>query len=133
MSAAGQNRKCADLAVSQKRRLCDVWGMALLSRIPRFPILGILEIGGIDAKSRSQELSEKAAEERRRRRDWLLPFMQNSQPKTAWQKRTCVARHCTRSTSRKRMTIEMARWCDEGATLPSMPGRAGQNTGAEGL
>jgi hypothetical protein len=28
--------------------LCDVWGMALLSRIPRFPILGILEIGGID-------------------------------------------------------------------------------------
>ena len=34
-------------------------------------------------KSRSQELSEKAAEERRRRRDWLLPFMQNSQPKTA--------------------------------------------------
>ncbi|MEA2884917.1 MAG: hypothetical protein QOH32_4173, partial [Bradyrhizobium sp.] len=30
-------------------------------------------------KSRSQELSEKAAEERRRRRDWLLPFMQNSQ------------------------------------------------------
>src|SRR3954468_10663822 len=83
MSAVGQNRKCADLAVSQKRRLCDVWGMALLSRIPRFPILGILEIGGIDAKSRSQELSEKAAEERRRRRDWLLPFMQNSQPKTA--------------------------------------------------
>ena len=32
-------------------------------------------------KSRSQELSEKAAEERRRRREWLLPFMQNSQPK----------------------------------------------------
>ena len=27
-------------------------------------------------KSRSQELSEKAAEERRHRRDWLLPFMQ---------------------------------------------------------
>ena len=32
-------------------------------------------------KSRSQELSEKAAEERRRRRDWLLSFMQNSRPK----------------------------------------------------
>jgi len=32
----------------QTFRLCDVWGMALLSRIPRFPILGILEIGGID-------------------------------------------------------------------------------------
>ena len=32
-------------------------------------------------KSRSQVLSEKAAEERRRCRDWLLPFMQNNQPK----------------------------------------------------
>jgi hypothetical protein len=32
-------------------------------------------------KSRSQELSEKAAAERRRCRDWLLPFMQNGQPK----------------------------------------------------
>ena len=32
-------------------------------------------------KSRSQQLSEKAAEERRRCRDWLLPFMQNNQPK----------------------------------------------------
>jgi len=32
-------------------------------------------------KSRSQELSEKAAAERRRCRDWLLPFMQNAQPK----------------------------------------------------
>jgi hypothetical protein len=33
------------------------------------------------AKSRSQELSEKAAAERRRCRDWLLPFMQDNQPK----------------------------------------------------
>ena len=32
-------------------------------------------------KSRSQELSEKAEEERRRCRDWLLPFMQDNQPK----------------------------------------------------
>jgi hypothetical protein len=32
-------------------------------------------------KSRSQELSEKAAAERRRCRDWLTPFMQNGQPK----------------------------------------------------
>ena len=32
-------------------------------------------------KSRSQELSEKAAAERRRCRDWLLPFMQSGQPK----------------------------------------------------
>jgi hypothetical protein len=31
--------------------------------------------------TRSQELSEKAAEERRRCRDWLLPFMQDNQPK----------------------------------------------------
>jgi hypothetical protein len=42
-------------------------------------------------KSRSQELSEKAAEERRRRRDWLLPFMQNSQPKTAGKRRPASA------------------------------------------
>jgi hypothetical protein len=32
-------------------------------------------------KSRSQELSEKAAAERRLCRDWLLPFMQDNQPK----------------------------------------------------
>jgi len=31
--------------------------------------------------SRSQELSEKAAAERRHCRDWLLPFMQDNQPK----------------------------------------------------
>ena len=32
-------------------------------------------------KTRSQQLSEKAGDERRRCRDWLLPFMQNNQPK----------------------------------------------------
>lgn len=32
-------------------------------------------------KTRSQLLSEKADEERRRCRDWLLPFIQNNQPK----------------------------------------------------
>jgi hypothetical protein len=32
-------------------------------------------------KSRSEELSEKAAAERRRCCDWLLPFMQSGQPK----------------------------------------------------
>jgi hypothetical protein len=32
-------------------------------------------------KSRSKELSEKAAAERRRCSDWLIPFMQNGQPK----------------------------------------------------
>ena len=31
--------------------------------------------------SRSQEFSEEAAAERRRCRDWLLPFMQDNQPK----------------------------------------------------
>jgi len=46
--------------------------MALLSRIPRFPILGILEIGGIDDEEPKSGLSEKAAQERRRRRDWLF-------------------------------------------------------------
>jgi hypothetical protein len=32
-------------------------------------------------KSRSQALSEKAAAEQRRSREWLLPFMQANQPK----------------------------------------------------
>jgi hypothetical protein len=33
------------------------------------------------AKTRSQELSEKAQEEQRRCRDWLLKFMRGNQPK----------------------------------------------------
>jgi hypothetical protein len=32
-------------------------------------------------KSRSQELSEQFTEQWQRCRDWLLPFMQNNQPK----------------------------------------------------
>jgi hypothetical protein len=32
-------------------------------------------------KTRSQELSEKAEEEQRRCRDWLLKFMRGNQPK----------------------------------------------------
>jgi hypothetical protein len=32
-------------------------------------------------KSRSQELSEQFAEQWQRCRDWLVPFMQNNQPK----------------------------------------------------
>ena len=32
-------------------------------------------------KSRRQELSEKFAEQWQRSRDWLVPFMQNNQPK----------------------------------------------------
>jgi hypothetical protein len=32
-------------------------------------------------KNRQQQLSEKADQERRRCRDWLLPFMQNNQSK----------------------------------------------------
>jgi predicted Zn-dependent peptidase len=43
--------------------------------------LAFLRLAASMTKSRSQELLEKAAEERRRRRDWLLPFMQNSQPR----------------------------------------------------
>jgi len=38
-------------------------------------------ISNLLSTSRSQELSEKAAAERRRCRDWLLPFMQSGQPK----------------------------------------------------
>ena len=33
------------------------------------------------SKTRNQELSEKADDERRRCRDWLLPFMRHNQPK----------------------------------------------------
>jgi hypothetical protein len=33
-----------------------------------------------ETKSRSHDLKEKAAEGRRRRRDWLLPFMQDNSP-----------------------------------------------------
>jgi len=33
------------------------------------------------AKSRNQELYEKAEEERQRCREWLLPFVRDSQPK----------------------------------------------------
>jgi hypothetical protein len=32
-------------------------------------------------KSRRQELSEKFTEQSRRSRDWLVPYMQNNQPK----------------------------------------------------
>src|SRR5262252_4844582 len=32
-------------------------------------------------KARNRELSEKADDERRRVRDWLLPFMRDNQPK----------------------------------------------------
>src|SRR5262249_16289050 len=37
--------------------------------------------GTVMAKSRSQQLSEKARDEERRCRDWLLPFMQGGHPK----------------------------------------------------
>jgi hypothetical protein len=35
----------------------------------------------VSKKSRSQELSEKAAQEQLRCRDWLLPFIKDNQPK----------------------------------------------------
>jgi hypothetical protein len=58
--------------------------MALLSHILQIPIWIIrpsLRLCMSMTKSRSQELSEKAAAERRRCRDWFLPFMQDNQPK----------------------------------------------------
>lgn len=64
--------------------LCDVSRMALLSHIAR-PALtrpfGVLRCDAAMTKSRSQQLSEKADDERRRCCDWLLRFMQNNQPK----------------------------------------------------
>jgi hypothetical protein len=54
--------------------------MALLSHIPcAYP--RAYHQRAVMTKSRTQELSEKARDERRRCRDWLLPFMQNDQPK----------------------------------------------------
>jgi hypothetical protein len=67
-----------------QRGLCDVSGMATepYSPNPRSE-LSVLACGWACSmtKSRSQELSEKADAERRRCCDWLLPFMQNGQPK----------------------------------------------------
>jgi hypothetical protein len=42
-------------------------------------------------KTRSQELSEKADEERRRCREWLLPFMRGNQPKFLTKAELCEA------------------------------------------
>ena len=50
-------------------------------------------------KSRSQELSEKAAPEQRRCRDWLLPFMQNNQPKM-------FTKHELRSVAMRTLNVE---------------------------
>jgi hypothetical protein len=41
-------------------------------------------------KSRQQQLSEKADEERRRCRDWLLKFMQADQPKFLTKDELCA-------------------------------------------
>jgi hypothetical protein len=42
-------------------------------------------------KSRSQDLSQKAHEEQRRCRDWLLRFMKNNQPKFLTKAESCAA------------------------------------------
>ncbi len=42
---------------------------------------GVLRCDEAMMKSRSQELSEKFAEQWQQCRDWLVPYMQNSQPK----------------------------------------------------
>lgn len=58
--------------------------MALLSHIPR-PVLthpfGVLRCGAAMTKSRRQELFDNFTEQWQRSRDWLVPFMQNNQPK----------------------------------------------------
>ena len=58
--------------------------MALLSHIPR-PALthqfGVLRCDAAMTKTRQQELSEQFTEQWQRCRDWLLPFMQNNEPK----------------------------------------------------
>jgi hypothetical protein len=58
--------------------------MALLSHIPR-PALthqfGVLRCDAAMTKTRQQEISEKFTEQWQRSRDWLVPFMQNNQPK----------------------------------------------------
>ena len=51
-------------------------------------------------KSRSRELSEKAAAERRRCRDWLIPFMQNGQPKFLTKDELRVAAMCQLNVSK---------------------------------
>ena len=64
--------------------LCDVSGMALLSHIPRPALTHQFGVSRCDAamtKTRQQELSEKFTEQWQRSRDWLVPFMQNNQPK----------------------------------------------------
>jgi hypothetical protein len=87
-----------------QRALCDISGMALLSHILRIPDLDYPPPACGWAcsmkKSRSQELSEKATAERRRCRDWLLPFMQNGEPKFSTKEELRVAA-MRRSMSRK--------------------------------
>ena len=61
--------------------LCDVCGMALLSHILNFPTWSVIEREALLTKSRSQELSEKFTEQWQQCRDWLVPYMQNNQPK----------------------------------------------------
>ena len=40
--------------------------------------------------SRAEELSRKAADERRHCRDWLLPFMEEGRPRVATKAELCV-------------------------------------------
>jgi hypothetical protein len=72
------------MSVSQNVILCDVSEMALLSHIPRRALthqFGVLRCDAAMTKTRQQELSEKFTEQWQRSRDWLVPFMQNNQPK----------------------------------------------------
>ena len=61
--------------------LCDVSKLALLSHIPRMRTCAYRHHVSIMTKSRRQEPSQKFTEQWQSCRDWLLPFMQNNQPK----------------------------------------------------
>ncbi len=76
-------------------------------------------------KSRSQELSEKAAAERRRCRDWLLPFMQDNQPKflTKDELRVVAIRQLNVSKS-SRGSMLSRKWAVTIGTSPCADGRA---------
>ena len=75
---ADELARAVGTCIAETSVLCDVSGMALLSGILGFPILRILRSCDFDDE---EPALGTLGEERRRRRDWLLPFMQNNQPK----------------------------------------------------
>jgi hypothetical protein len=51
-------------------------------------------------KSRGQELSENFTEQWHQCRDWLVPYMQNNQPKFLTKEELCVAAMCELNVSK---------------------------------